>query len=81
MSSMLPIIGGLILIIGAYFTYKGDIFKSVMTYLVADFIWISMAFSVGNIVGACLITFGAGLGIAAFLKMNSGEFRKTIRKN
>jgi hypothetical protein len=81
MSPVLPIIGGLILILGAYFTYKGDIFKSVMTYLVADMIWVSMAFSVGNIVGACLILFGAGLGVLAFMKMQKGEYRKTIRKN
>jgi len=78
---MLPIIGGLILIIGAYFVYKGDIFKSVFTYLIADGVWMMMAINAGNFIGAALITIGASLGILAFLKMNSGEFRKTIKKN
>ncbi len=74
----LATVGGLLLIVGAYFVLQGQIFRSVTTYFIADIIWISMAVESGDTQGALLISLGALLGFAAFLKMNSGKMRKTL---
>jgi len=74
-------IGGLMLIIGAYFTYRGEIFKSVGIYFIADIIWIILGIQSGDYLGAGMILFGAVLGFLAFLKMNNGTFNKTLHKD
>ena len=71
-------IGGILLIVGAFFTYKGDIYKSVITYTLADIVWIILGIKSGAIVGTIFIVIGVILGIFAWLKMNSGEFNKTL---
>jgi len=72
------IIGGILLNIGAYFTYKGQIFNSVLTYFFADFCWIYLAYDRGDWTGMTLITIGTTLGFAAFLKMNKGTMSKNL---
>ena len=74
------LLGGIFLIIGSYFVYKGDIFKSVFVYFLADIIWIILGFQSGDILGSIFIIIGAVLGFLAFLKMNSGIFNKKISK-
>ena len=74
------IIGGILLMIGAFFVYRGEIYRSVMAYFLADFIWVSLAIAVGDYVGAIMIVIGGVLGFMAFLKMHRGEFNKTIKK-
>jgi hypothetical protein len=74
-------IGGLLLIVGAYFTYKGEILTSVSVYIFADIIWIILGIQSGDFVGAGLIFVGAFLGILAWVKMNSGIFRKNLHKD
>lgn len=71
-------IGGILLIIGAFFTYKGNIHKSVMIYMLADIIWIILGIMSGDYIGALLIFIGAVLGLLAWMKMNSGIFNKTL---
>ena len=71
-------IGGILLMIGAYWVYQGNIFRSVMFYTVADIIWIALAVQAGDFVGASMITVGGILGFLAFLKMHRGDFKKTI---
>lgn len=71
-------VGGILLILGAYFVFKGEIMKSMYMYLTADIVWISLSFMSGDIIGACLIFIGAILGFLAFIKMNNGTFNKTI---
>jgi len=73
-------IGGILLMTGAWFVFKGDIFKSVMFYTVADFIWITLAILAGDYIGATMIAIGGVLGFLAFIKMHKGEFNKTLRK-
>jgi len=73
-------LGGVILVIGAYFVFKGEVFKSVFAYFIADIIWVILAINAGDIVGAAFIFVGATFGFMAFLKMRSGEFNKTIKK-
>jgi len=72
------IIGGVLLNIGAYFTYKGNIFNAVVTYLFADICWIIMAFDRGDWTGMAFITVGTALGFMAFLKMNTGVMGKDL---
>ena len=73
-------IGGILLIIGAWNVYKGEIFKSVMFYTVADIIWVTLAILSNDYIGAGMIALGGTLSFLAFLKMRAGKFHKTIRK-
>jgi len=77
---MLSVIGGLVMLLGSYFTFKGDIEKSIVTYLFADFIWVFLSFQVGNIFGAFVVFFAMVVGIVVYLKMQKGLFYKTIHK-
>jgi len=74
-------IGGILLILGAYQVFKGDVFRSVMFYTIADFIWVTLAILAGDYIGATMIAIGGVLGFLAFLKMHKGEFNKTLRKD
>lgn len=71
-------LGGILLILGAYFTYRGSIFYAVGVYAIADFVWLYLAYSRGDFLGVTSIAIGTLLGIAAFVKMNKGTFRKSI---
>lgn len=72
------IIGGLLMNVGAYYTFKGEIFKSVMLYLVADLMWIMLSVDAKDYIGAIFIFIGMTLGIAAFYKMGSGKMKKDL---
>lgn len=71
-------LGGILLVIGAYFVYRGDIFKSVMAYFLADIVWVTLAFNSGDMFGSGMIVLGTSFGLAAFIKMNFGKMRKTL---
>jgi len=72
-------IGGVLLIIGAYFVYNGDIFKSVFAYFLADIVWIYLAYTSGDMYGTGMVVIGTCFGIGAFIKMNLGKMRKTLK--
>ncbi len=74
------VLGGILLNIGAYLTYKGQIFNAVIVYLFADICWIVMAYEKEDFVGAVFIIVGTLLGFLAYLKMQKGEMRKTLNK-
>ena len=78
---MISIIGGLILIIGAYFLYQGDILKSTLAYFFADVCWVVLALGRNEIFGAIAIGTGMLAGLLVFIKMNTGIFNKSIRKD
>jgi len=71
-------IGGILLIIGAYFVYNGDIFKSVGAYFLADIVWIYLAYNSGDYFGTGMVVIGTMFGVGAFIKMNYGKMRKTL---
>jgi hypothetical protein len=75
------ILGGVLLNIGAYLTYKGKIYQSVIAYLFADLCWIVMAYEKQDIVGAVFIIVGTLFGFLAFLKMRDGEMRKSLSED
>ena len=72
--------GGLILILGAWFVFKGEIFIATFSYLVADAMWVTNAISLGDTQGAIFIGIGMALGIGATYKMQIGKFTKNIKK-
>ena len=74
------IIGGILLNIGAYFTYKGKIYQAVIVYLFADICWVVMAYMRDDYIGTFFVLLGTTLGFLAYLKMKNGEMNKTLDK-
>lgn len=70
---------GIMLIIGAFFTYKGKIFLAVCIYLIADVCWAIMSYTIEDYQGAIFISIGMLLGILATIKMNTGVMRKDLK--
>lgn len=74
------IIGGLLLNVGAYLTYKGKIYQAVIVYIFADICWIVMAVQKDDLLGAGFIIVGTIFGFLAFRKMKNGEMQKSLHK-
>jgi len=74
------ILGGILLNIGAFLTFRGKIYESVIVYLFADVCWIIMAYERDDIWGVVSIIFGVTFGFLAFLKMRRGDMKKSINK-
>ena len=74
------VLGGVLLNFGAYLTYKGEIYKSVIIYLLADLCWIIMAYEKSDYLGALFIARGVIFGGLAFKKMQSGKMQKNLIK-
>jgi hypothetical protein len=74
------ILGGILLNIGAYLTYRGKIYHSVIVYLFADICWIVMAYQKEDIIGAFFIIVGTLFGLLAYLKMREGVMRKSLNE-
>ena len=72
------IIGGILLNIGAYLTYKGKVYEAVIVYLFADICWMIMAYERGDTLGSIFIVVGTLLGFLAFLKMKKGAMSKSL---
>jgi hypothetical protein len=75
------IIGGLLLNIGAFLTYKGKIYEAVIVYLFADICWIIMAYERDDFLGVVSIVVGVSFGFLAFLKMRNGVMNKNLNKD
>lgn len=75
------ILGGVLLNIGAFLTYKGKIYQAVIIYLFADLCWIIMAYEKNDFMGAFFIITGTLFGFLAYLKMKNGEMKKTLNKD
>ncbi len=74
------ILGGILLNIGAFLTYKGKIYQAVIVYLFADMCWIVMAYEKSDYIGAFFIITGTTFGFLAYLKMKNGDMKKTLNK-
>lgn len=72
------IIGGVLLNVGAYLTFKGRIFQAVWAYLVADLCWIAMAWERGDNWGIFFIAVGITFALLAFRKMHRGDMEKSL---
>ena len=76
----LAILGGILLNIGAFLTYKGQIYRAVIVYLFADICWMIMAYQKDDILGTIFIIVGTTLGFLAYLKMRNGTMKKSLNK-
>ena len=74
------VLGGILLNFGAYLTYRGKIYQSVIIYLFADLCWIIMAYEKNDYLGALFISLGVVFGYLAFKKMRSGKMQKNLIK-
>jgi hypothetical protein len=74
------ILGGLLLNVGAFLTFRGKIYEAVMVYLAADVCWIIMAYEREDFWGVVSIIIGVTFGFLAFLKMQRGEMKKSLNK-
>lgn len=72
------IIGGILLNIGAYLTYKGKVYEAVIVYLFADICWMIMAYERNDLLGSVFILVGTILGFLAYLKMKKGTMSKSL---
>jgi len=74
------VLGGLLLNIGAFLTFRGKIYEAVAVYLFADICWIIMAYQRDDFWGMISIIVGVTFGLLAFLKMKTGKMNKSIKK-
>ncbi len=74
-------IGGLLLILGAFALYRGNVHLSIILYLIADLCWLFLSLQVGNLFGSIMIGIGMILGVGVYIKMNRGIFVKTLHKD
>lgn len=72
--------GGIVLIYGAFLTYKGQIFLAVFSYLAADFCWVWNAWQLNDIQGVVFINLGIVFGLLASFKMGTGKMEKDLLK-
>ena len=68
------------MILGAYFLYTGDVLKSIISYVIADSMWMFLSIQVGNYIGAGVVFIALIFIISVWYKMNTGVFHKTIVK-
>lgn len=67
------------MIIGAFFTFKGQIFKAVLTYFFTDIAWVMIGLNNEDYFGVIFIIIGMLLGLLAYFKMNSGIMEKELK--
>ena len=75
------VLGGLLLNVGAFLTYKGKIYEAVIVYLFADACWIIMAYEREDFYGMLSISIGVTFGFFAYLKMKNGTMNKNLNKD
>lgn len=78
---MASILGGILLILGAYYTMKGNVYRAVMIYMIADVCWIFLGIAAGNYLGVFFIVIGTIMGIVAFVKMHYNVMDKKLKHN
>lgn len=74
------ILGGVLLNIGAFLTFRGKVYKAVVVYLFADLCWIVLAYQKNDYIGAVFIIIGTSFGFLAYLKMKNGKMNKSLNK-
>jgi len=80
MFELVSFLGGVFLIIGAFFLARGNVYLSVGAYFIADVCWVLMAVARGAWASAAIIVFGMICGLYVWFQMHRGEFRKSIRR-
>lgn len=75
------ILGGILLNVGAYLTFKGKIYQAVIVYLFADLCWVVMAYQRDDFWGVASISLGVIFAFLAFAKMKRGDMNKSLNRN
>ena len=72
-------IGGIFIISGSVNLYRGNMLLSTLSYLIADVMWILLAYQAGNFFG--MFTLGVGMLFVAgvYYKMQTGKFVKDLK--
>jgi len=73
-------IGGILLIMGAFALYKGNLLWSVSIYALADIMWAILAYKQEDIFGMICVIIGLILGILVYAKIHLGVFVKSIKR-
>ena len=73
--------GGILLVIGAWLMYVGNVKYSILTYFLADIMWAFMAFMANDYVGLTFVIIGMILGFGVFLKIHTGFLVKNLKKD
>jgi len=71
-------IGGLLLILGAYALYKGNLLWSVGLYFFADTMWVWLAYKQEDYFGTFAISLGMLFGLLVWIKSHKGDFVKDL---
>ena len=74
-------VGGLLLILGAFALYKGNLMLSVGLYAIADIMWAILAYRQNDTFGMVCVLIGLTLGLGVFLKSHRGEFVRNLHKD
>jgi uncharacterized membrane protein YcjF (UPF0283 family) len=74
-------IGGILLIMGAFALYRGNLLWSVGLYFFADMMWVWLAYKQHDIFGVVAISLGMLFGLLVFIKSHRGEFVRDLRLN
>ncbi len=74
------ILGGILLNVGAFLTYRGKIYQAVIVYIFADLCWMVLAYEKNDYVGAFFIITGTAFGFLAYLRMKKGKMNKSLNK-
>ena len=69
-------IGGFMLIFGSFFVLRGEIFRSVIVFTLADVCWIAAAFETGDMFAVVTVATGALFGIFALLFISRSKVYK-----
>lgn len=78
MIDIIGIFGGIFLIIGSYFLYKGYAFYSIIVYFFADLCWLGISILNHAWFGSMAIAIGIIFSVGTWFKMNKGIFKKTL---
>lgn len=74
------ILGGLFMIVGCAFTWRGNIYKALCAYALADTCWLAQTYAIGDTFGFITVMIATGVSAAVAYKMHSGVFYKTVFK-
>jgi len=81
MIEIFSFIGGVFLVLGAFFLARGNVYASVVTYFIADIMWVLMAVSQRAWLSVGMIAFGMACGIYVWWNMGRGKYKKSIKKD
>jgi len=78
---MISIIGGILMILGAWSIYIGNVKQSIIFYVLADLMWLFLSIQSGQIFGSVVVAIALVFIIFTAIKMHTGMFHSHITKD